>query len=85
MSTTFHPQTDSQTEVVSRILGDMLRYLVKSTYDLELVLLQVGFAYNTIINKSTGLSPFHIYIGYDASITLELASYLHCYLQMHQL
>lgn len=63
MSTTFHPRT----------VGDMFRYLVKTASDCELVLFQAEFAYNNLLNRSTGSSPFNICTVYDAFATLDLA------------
>ena len=63
-STSFHPQTDGQTEVVNKSIGNMLRCLVGEkigTWDLALP--QAEFAYNSSVNRSTGLSPFEIVYG----------------------
>jgi hypothetical protein len=63
-SSTYHPQTDGQTEVVNRILGDLLRSLViehHSSWDQ--ILPQAEFAYNDLVNRSTGKSPFQILYG----------------------
>lgn len=69
MYTAFHPQT----EAVNRILGDMLRCLVQTVSNSELVLSQAKFPYNNLVNRSTGLSPFQICRGYDAPTALDLA------------
>jgi len=63
-STSYHPQTDGQTEVVNRSLGNMLRSLVGEqlgSWDLKLA--QVEFAYNHSVSRSTGHSPFQIIYG----------------------
>jgi hypothetical protein len=63
-SSAYHPQTDGQTEVVNRILGDFLRSLVieyHSSWDS--ILPQEEFAYNDSVNRSTGKSPFQIVYG----------------------
>ena len=63
-SSSFHPQTDGQTEVVNRSVGNMLHCLCGGkigTWDL--VLAQAEFAYNSSVNRATGLSPFQIVYG----------------------
>lgn len=50
----------------------MLCCLVFSSTDWEMILLQVEFAFNNSINRSTRLSPFHN-TGYDAPTTVDLA------------
>ncbi|KAL6503790.1 hypothetical protein OROGR_025713 [Orobanche gracilis] len=60
-SSAYHPQTDGQTEVVNRSLGNLLRCLVGDhlkSWDTKLS--QVEFAHNSAINRSTGLCPFQI-------------------------
>jgi len=53
-STSFHPQTDRQIELVNRTLGNLLRYLVRvKTWDLILPITE--FAYNNSVNKTTVL------------------------------
>ena len=58
-SSAYHPQTDGQTEVVNRSLGNLLKCLagehVKS-WDQKLC--QAEFAHNHAVNRSTGFSPF---------------------------
>ena len=72
-STAFHPQTDGQTEVVNRSLGDLLRCVIREkqgTWDLTLPL--VEFAYNNAVNRSTGKSPFQIVHGYSPRTPSDL-------------
>ncbi|KAL6586442.1 hypothetical protein OROMI_001430 [Orobanche minor] len=60
-SSGYHPQTDGQTEVVNRSLGDLLRCLVGEhlrSWDIQLS--QVEFAHNSAVNRSTSLPHFHI-------------------------
>ena len=72
-STAYHPQTDGQTEVVNRSLGNLLRCLVKdNTANLDLLLPRAEFAYNNSINRSTGKSTFEIVHGYKPRKPLDL-------------
>jgi hypothetical protein len=58
-SSTYHPQTDGQTEVVNRSLGDLLRSLVIEHHSQwDDILPQAEFTYNDSLNISTGHSPF---------------------------
>ena len=60
-SSAYHPQTDGQTEVVNRSLGNLLRCLVGDnarTWDQKLS--QAEFAHNHAVNRSTGFSPFQV-------------------------
>ncbi|GJT78712.1 putative reverse transcriptase domain-containing protein [Tanacetum coccineum] len=53
----YHPQTDGQTEVVNRSLGNLLRCLVGDhvkAWDQKLC--QAEFAHNHVVNRSTGFS-----------------------------
>jgi hypothetical protein len=72
-SSTYHPQTDGQTEVVNRILGDFLRSLVTEHHgSWDSILLQAEFAYNDSLNRSTGKSPFQIVYGMQPRRVSEL-------------
>ena len=60
-SIAYHPQTDGQTEVVNKSVGNLLRCLVGDNLgNWDLILPQAEFAYNNSINRSTGMSPFEI-------------------------
>jgi len=72
-STAYHPQTDGQTEVVNRSLGNLLRCLVgENTRNWDLYLPRAEFAYNDSVNRSTGKSPFEIVHGYKPHTPLDL-------------
>ncbi|CAA7028462.1 unnamed protein product [Microthlaspi erraticum] len=61
MSTAYHPQTDGQTEVTNRALGNMLRCLVgENIRSWESRLCQAEFAHNHATNRSSGFSPFEV-------------------------
>ncbi|KAL0553952.1 hypothetical protein IC582_007856 [Cucumis melo] len=63
-STTFHPQTDGQTERLNQILEDMLRACVlefSGSWDSHLHLME--FAYNNSYQATIGLAPFEALYG----------------------
>lgn len=64
MSTSFHPQTDGQTERTNRTLEQMLRmYVSPDMTDWDLCLAPAEFAYNNARSDSTGYSPFFLNYG----------------------
>ncbi|CAE5963235.1 unnamed protein product [Arabidopsis arenosa] len=64
MSSAYHPQTDGQTEVTNRALGDLLRCLVGDNIkSWDRVLCQAEYAHNRAVNRSTGFSPFQVVYG----------------------
>ena len=72
-SASFHPQSDDQTEVVNRSLGNLLRCLVgNNPKEWESVFPLVKFAYNASINRSTNSSPFEVVYGSNPSSILDL-------------
>lgn len=74
MSTAYHPQSDGQTEVVNRSLGNMLRALVgENIRAWESRLCQAEFAHNHAVNRSSGYSPFHVVYGVVPRGPLDLA------------
>ena len=74
-NTSFHPETDGQTEVINRSLGSLLRCLVwENPRGWESVLLISKFAYNTSTNKSIHNSPFEVIYGTNPSSVLDLST-----------
>ena len=72
-SSAFHPQTDGQTEVINRSLGNMLRCLVEVKQGVwDLILSTAEFGYNNSVNRSTGKSPFQIVNGYSPRTPIDL-------------
>jgi len=64
LSTTFHPQTDGQTERVNRVLEEFLRNFVNPQQDNWDELLPVAeFAINNSVHTSTGYTPFFLNSG----------------------
>jgi hypothetical protein len=63
-STTCHPQTDGQTEVVNRTLSTMLRVVLKKNIKMwEECLPHVEFAYNRSLHSTIKMCPFEIVYG----------------------
>ena len=76
-SSSHHPQTDGQTEVTNRSLGNLLRsYVGKNIRQWDLILPQIEFAYNHSIHQTTGSSPFEVVYGKNPISPLDLAPLL---------
>lgn len=72
-SSAYHPQTDGQTEVVNRSLGNLLRCLVGEHIKAwDTMLLTAEFAYNSSVNRSIGMSPFEAVLGYKPRMPVDL-------------
>ncbi|KAH7621059.1 putative Transposon Tf2-9 polyprotein [Nannochloris sp. 'desiccata'] len=64
LSTSYHPQTDGQTERANRVLEEMLRSFCLLEPERWVAFLpQARFAVNTAVNISTTMSPFSIVYG----------------------
>ena len=73
MSTSYHPQTDGQSERANRTVEDMLRCTCQdcpSDWDDQLPLIQ--FAYNNSVSQSTGYSPFYLMSGFNPNTIATL-------------
>ncbi|XP_044947533.1 uncharacterized protein LOC123396757 [Hordeum vulgare subsp. vulgare] len=72
-STTCHPQTDGQTEVVNRTLSQLLRAMIKKNLrEWEECLPHVEFAYNRAVHTTTQLCPFDVVYGFKPITPLDL-------------
>ncbi|KAL6316817.1 hypothetical protein AAG906_021117 [Vitis piasezkii] len=72
-SSSFHPQTDGQTEVVNRSLGNLLRCIVRDQLrNWDNVLPQAEFAFNSSTNRTTGYSPFEVAYGLKPKQPVDL-------------
>jgi hypothetical protein len=73
-STTCHPQTDGQTEVVNRTLSTLLRAIIrKNIKTWEECLPHVEFAYNRAVHSATKFSTFEIVYGFNPLTPLDLS------------
>ncbi|XP_057789811.1 uncharacterized protein LOC131006667, partial [Salvia miltiorrhiza] len=73
-STTCHPQTDGQTEVVNKTLSTLLRAIIKKNIkSWEDCLPHVEFAYNRSVHSATQFSPFEIVYGFNPLTPLDLS------------
>ncbi|KAD4180207.1 hypothetical protein E3N88_28798 [Mikania micrantha] len=73
-SSAHHPQSDGQTEVTNRILGNLLRCLVSlNAKQWDLVLPHAEFAYNRSTHRYTGMSLFLIVYVRNPFTPLDLA------------
>ncbi|GBG64935.1 hypothetical protein CBR_g48683 [Chara braunii] len=58
-SSSYHPQTDGQTEITNRTLRDILRKIVRDDQQWDLHLAHAEIAYNHAVLPATGMSPYH--------------------------
>ena len=73
-STSYHPQTNGQTEVTNRSLGNLLRsYVGKNLKQWDLILPQIEFAYNIYEHITIGKSPFEVAYGLQPIGPMNLA------------
>ena len=72
-STTCHPQTDGQMEVVNRTLSMLLRTMIKKNLkEWEDCLPHVEFAYNRAVHSTTQMCPFEVVYGLKPITPLDL-------------
>jgi hypothetical protein len=72
-STTCHPQTDDQNEVVNHILSNMLRAVLKSNIKLwEECLTYIEFAYNRFVHSTMKVSLFQVVYGFNPCAPIDL-------------
>lgn len=72
-STTCHPQTDGQMEVVNRTLSMLLRTMIKKNLkEWEDFLPHVEFAYNRAIHSTTQMCPFEAVYGFKPITPFDL-------------
>ena len=72
-STTCHPQTDGQTEVVNRTLSTLLRSMIKKNLrEWEECLPHVEFAYNRLVHSTTQFCPFEVVYCFKPITPLDL-------------
>ena len=73
ISTTFHPQTDSQTKVVNCSRGNLLRCLMgEANQNWDSILSTAQLAYNSSANRFIGTSSFEVVHGYIPRKPLDL-------------
>lgn len=72
-SSSSHPQTDGQTEVVNRSLSTLLRVLVKKNLKAwEDCIPHAEFAYNRAKHSTTSRSPFMVVYGFEPPTAIVL-------------
>jgi hypothetical protein len=73
-STTCHPQTDGQIEIVNRTLSTMLWIVLKTNLKLwEECLLHIEFAYNRFVHSMTKVRPFQIVYDFNPRAPIDLS------------
>jgi hypothetical protein len=79
MSSSFHPQTDGQTERVNQTLKTYLRHFVSvGLNDWDTLLSRAEFAHNAAVNETVRAAPFELTYGYNPRTPVgEVAEVVH--------
>jgi len=73
MSTAYHPQTDGLTERGNRTAAQVIRTMIDTTQkDWDLTLPMVELAINSAVHASTGVSPFMMNYGREATLPVDV-------------
>ncbi|GBG62010.1 hypothetical protein CBR_g28486 [Chara braunii] len=67
----YHPQTDGQTEITNTTLGDILRKIVRDDQQWDLHLAHAEIAYNHAVSPATGMSPYYCDLGYHPRVPAD--------------
>ncbi|GBG92702.1 hypothetical protein CBR_g56841, partial [Chara braunii] len=70
-SSSYHPQTDGQTEITNRTLVDILRKIVRDDQQWDLHLAHAEIAYNHAVSPATGMSPYYCDLGYHPRVPAD--------------
>ncbi|GBG81940.1 hypothetical protein CBR_g34123 [Chara braunii] len=70
-SSSYHPQTDGQTEITNRTLRDILRKIVRDDQQWDLHLAHAEIAYNHVVSPATGMSPYYCDLGYHPRVPAD--------------
>lgn len=72
-TTTFHPQSDNQTERINQILEQYLHIFMARRQDDWSDLLSIAeFAYNNSLHSAIGYSPFFAIYGYNLALSITM-------------
>ncbi len=78
MSTAFHPQTDGQTEILNRILGNYLQaYTNLEQMNWAKLLPSAKYTYNSSWSSSTRVSPFMALYEYNPELRFDIEDNIH--------
>ncbi|GBG80582.1 hypothetical protein CBR_g31042 [Chara braunii] len=70
-SSSYHPQTDGQTEITNRTLEDILRKIVRNDQQWDLHLAHAEIAYNHAVSPAMGMSPYYCDLGYHPRVPAD--------------
>ncbi|GBG87066.1 hypothetical protein CBR_g44522 [Chara braunii] len=70
-SSSYHPQTDGQTEVTNKTLGNILRKFVRDDQQWDLHLAHTEIAYNHAVSPAMWMSPFYCDLGYHPRVPAD--------------
>ena len=73
-TTAYHPQTDGLVERQNQTLKQMIRtYVNQKQNDWDELLPYLSFAYNTSVHSSTGITPYFLLYGREATMPVDVA------------